>query len=234
MDHSLFTASGEMSEAACCPAYNATSGSLACPDPKNGCPVRGPVSDKTRNQACSVCMVSPELCFDLYQTMWPDHCVQTGADGKDGTFSRFSANAIALHVTFDRILVLAYRSQQPKHLDWTASKLTRHARPCTMLIYAHLVLHLADKFVAATQGTGRFHPVLLRSRMLLQGWMRWSSASESTRTLIHTLLSETTQSRSASASRIDSYIDPYIDSPSALRDNTKQVSESPSAPLGLD
>lgn len=78
------TPGGKMSEASCCPKWNASSSSLECLSPASGCPQVGSASDSELNPSCILCRNLPELCFEMKQMMWPDHCVQKKRDGTDG------------------------------------------------------------------------------------------------------------------------------------------------------
>lgn len=81
------TSGGKMSEASCCPKWNATSASPECLDPSQGCPQIGYASDPELNPSCVICRNLPELCFEMKQMMWPDHCVQKKPDGSIGDWS---------------------------------------------------------------------------------------------------------------------------------------------------
>ncbi|KAJ1478251.1 hypothetical protein T484DRAFT_1818210 [Baffinella frigidus] len=67
---------GKMSDASCCPLWNASANAFACPDPAAGCPQKGAASDEEKNPSCLLCRTDPDACFEMMQMMWPTHCLQ--------------------------------------------------------------------------------------------------------------------------------------------------------------
>jgi nicotinamidase-related amidase len=77
-------ASGLTSDGACCPKFylqpsmNCTA--ELCPPPGWDYAVNNS-GIITNNSACTVCAATPAECFEMSQSMWPDHCLQSGDSG---------------------------------------------------------------------------------------------------------------------------------------------------------
>lgn len=79
--------SGLSADAACCPTFHikpsaVDCGATHCPSATyySTSPGNGIITD---NAACTTCVTTPEACFEDTQSLWKDHCLQSG----DSTFA---------------------------------------------------------------------------------------------------------------------------------------------------
>lgn len=77
--------SGMATDGSCCPTYHIESydcDTMLCPVIDSSKPLERTMDAVLSTPACTICLDSPEDCFETTQAMWTNHCLQDG----DSTF----------------------------------------------------------------------------------------------------------------------------------------------------